>query len=393
MRGLLVVNKAKGWTSFDVVNYCKHALHTREVGHLGTLDPMATGVLVVTIGSATKLFDMFLNKTKKYIAKFEFGYSTDTLDAEGVVDSAVKCSNLSEIKAKFNISATYSTQPNDSSLSEDIDAGKVEPNNLNSNNNSVLASEQANDKFQANLHAQLLKEDNTLGYVCSHITQSSNDIESSGADSKSCLVDAGEEITQIRLIEGQTPTLQQIIDILPEFIGEIEQMPPKYSAKKIQGRKACDLARAGKEVELKPAKVRIESLKILDYANNILTLEIVCGAGTYIRSLGRDIALKLNSLATMVELIRTQVGKFDLENSVNVKDQGINLQNYILPIDSVFCDLPTLDNVNDVKRLTNGQTIICPFVDGEYRMYLDGQFVGIATAKNNHIKMSKYFKL
>ena len=87
MRGILLVNKRQGWTSFDAVNFCKRVFGTREVGHLGTLDPMATGVLAVTVGSANKLFDMFLNKTKTYVAEFTFGYITDTLDAEGQVEN------------------------------------------------------------------------------------------------------------------------------------------------------------------------------------------------------------------------------------------------------------------------------------------------------------------
>lgn len=281
MRGLLVINKAKGWTSFDVVNYCKHTLKTREVGHLGTLDPMATGVLVVTVGSATKLFDMFLNKTKKYVAKFEFGYSTDTLDAEGEIEN--KTDNL--------------------------------------------------------------------------------------------------------------PTLEQIKQVLPLFLGQIEQIPPKYSAKKIKGQKAYDLARSGKDFELKPAKITINNLKILDYSNNILTIEIECGAGTYIRSLGRDIALKLNSLATMIELTRTQVGDFLIENSIDIKDKNIDIEKRILHIDSVFYNLPTLDKVEDVSRLLNGQTLIAPIDDGDYAMYMNGEFVGIATAKDQHLKMSKFFKI
>lgn len=343
MRGLLVVNKAKGWTSFDVVNYCKHALHTREVGHLGTLDPMATGVLVVTIGSATKFFDMFLNKTKKYIAKFEFGYSTDTLDADGKIEYALKGSNLAEIEANLTKLASCSTTAR----------------NCENRSNSV--------------------GENILSGKSENLTNISS------------LQNADNEVAQF--IDGQIPTLEQISSILPRFIGEIEQMPPKYSAKKIQGKKACDLARAGKQVELKPAKVNIKSLKILNYFNKILTLEIECGAGTYIRSLGRDIALKLNSLATMIELTRTEVGVFKLENSINIKQDGVRLEDYILPIDSVFNNLSTLDNVDNVKRLLNGQTLIRPLKDGEYKMYLDGQFIGIAVSKDEHIKMNKYFKL
>jgi len=282
MRGILLVNKRQGWTSFDAVNFCKRVFNTRVVGHLGTLDPMATGVLAVTVGSATKLFDMFLNKTKTYVAEFAFGYSTDTLDAEGEIDT--RCDII--------------------------------------------------------------------------------------------------------------PTLDEIKAILPDFVGEIEQMPPKYSAKKIGGKKAYDLARSGIEFELKPSKVVIKSINILDYNSGILKLEITCGAGTYIRSLGRDIALKLNTLATMTSLVRTQLGNFKLEDCIDIKDStNEDIQSKLLPIDSVFSNLPTLDDAVIVKRLINGQTVITDVLDGEYRLYLDNQFVAIATAKHKHIKMSKFFKI
>ncbi len=282
MRGILLVNKRQGWTSFDVVNFCKRVFGTREIGHLGTLDPMATGVLAVTVGSATKLFDMFLNKTKTYVAEFTFGYSTDTLDAEGQVEN--KCDII--------------------------------------------------------------------------------------------------------------PTLEQIQQVLPAFIGEIEQMPPKYSAKKINGKKAYDLARSGKDFELKPSKVTIHNLKILDYSNGVLKLEIECGAGTYIRSLGRDIALKLNSLATMTSLVRTKLGAWNIEDCIDVKDNTNEfIMSKLLPIDSVFNNLSTLDDVEMVKRLLNGQTVVVDIKDGDYRLYKDNGFVAIATAKDKHIKMSKYFKI
>lgn len=281
MRGILLVNKRQGWTSFDAVNFCKRVFNTRVVGHLGTLDPMATGVLAVTVGSATKLFDMFLNKTKTYVAEFAFGYSTDTLDAEGQIEN--RCDTI--------------------------------------------------------------------------------------------------------------PTLEQIKDVLPDFQGEIEQIPPKYSAKKIGGKKAYDLAREGKEFELKPSKVTIHNLKILDYTNGVLKLEIECGAGTYIRSLGRDIALKLNSLATMTSLVRTKLGSWNIEDCIDIKDNTNEyIQSRLLPIDSVFVNLDTLDNAEMVNRLLNGQTIIADLTDGDYKLYKDNEFVAIATAKDKHIKMTKYFK-
>lgn len=281
MRGILLVNKRQGWTSFDAVNFCKRVFNTRVVGHLGTLDPMATGVLAVTVGSANKLFDMFLNKTKTYVAEFTFGYSTDTLDAEGQIED--RC---------------------------DI-----------------------------------------------------------------------------------VPTFEQIENVLPKFQGEIEQMPPKYSAKKIGGKKAYDLARSGKEFELKPSRVTIHNLKILDYANGVLKLEIECGAGTYIRSLGRDIATSLNTLATMTSLVRTKLGGWNIEDCIDIKDNTNEfIQSKLLPIDSVFDSFCTLDNVEMVNRLLNGQTVIADLKDGGYRLYKDNEFVAIATAKDKHIKMSKYFK-
>ncbi len=282
MRGILLVNKRQGWTSFDAVNFCKRVFATREIGHLGTLDPMATGVLAVTVGSATKLFDMFLNKTKTYIAEFTFGYTTDTLDAEGVV----------------------------------------------------------------------------------------------------------ERRTDV------IPILEDIKSILPEFVGEIEQIPPKYSAKKINGKKAYDLAREGKEFELKPSKVTIHNLKIINYNDSVLKLEIECGAGTYIRSLGRDIALKLNTLATMTSLVRTKLGNFDINDCIDIKDNNNEfIYSKLLPMDSVFNNLSTLDDVGIVKRLLNGQTLITDLKDSDYRLYLNNEFVAIATAKDKHIKMTKFFKV
>lgn len=282
MRGIILINKRQGWTSFDAVNFCKRVFGTREVGHLGTLDPMATGVLAVTVGSANKLFDIFLNKTKTYIAEFTFGYSTDTLDTEGQVED--RCDII--------------------------------------------------------------------------------------------------------------PTLAQIESVLPDFMGEIEQIPPKYSAKKIGGKKAYDLARNGQEFELKPSKVTIHNLKILDYNSGVLKLEIKCGAGTYIRSLGRDIALKLNTLATMTNLVRTKLGAWDIKDCIDIKDNTNEfIQSKLLPIDSVFNNLNTLDDVGVVNRLLNGQTVIADLKNGDYRLYKDNQFVAIATAKDKHVKMSKYFKV
>ncbi|MCQ2556296.1 MAG: tRNA pseudouridine(55) synthase TruB, partial [Clostridia bacterium] len=187
MKGILPINKPIGWTSFDVCNKLKHLLKTPKIGHLGTLDPMASGVLLVTVGKATKLFDLFQEKHKTYLAKFKFGYLTDSLDATG----------------------------------------------------------------------NILKEN------------------------------------------GLIPTEEEILSVLPKFVGEINQIPPQFSAKSINGKRAYDLARDGKTVDLKPCKVTIYNIKLLNYANAELTLQIECGSGTYIRSIGRDIATELDTFGTM----------------------------------------------------------------------------------------------
>ena len=211
-KGIIPINKPKDWTSFDVVNKLKYKVKPLKVGHLGTLDPMATGVLLVTVGKATKLFDLMQEKTKTYVATFEFGYLTDTLDATGTT------------------------------------------------------------------------------------TETTESI----------------------------PTKEEILSVLPKFIGKIDQIPPKYSAKSVNGVRAYDLARQNIEFELKPKIVEIFNLNLLSYENGSLTLEISCGSGTYIRSIGRDLAKEVNSLATMTSLTRTKVGNFALEDCVKIE----NLDNF-----------------------------------------------------------------
>ncbi|MBO5955055.1 MAG: tRNA pseudouridine(55) synthase TruB, partial [Clostridia bacterium] len=212
-KGIIPINKPEGWTSFDVVNKLKYKLKPLKVGHLGTLDPMATGVLLVTIGKATKLFDLMQEKKKTYVATFEFGYLTDTLDKTGQI---------------------------------------------------------------------LQKTD-------------------------------------------QIPTIDAILQVLPKFIGKISQIPPKYSAKSINGKRAYEMARQNIDFELKPKEVEIFDVKLLSYVNGSLTLEITCGSGTYIRSIGRDIASELKTLATMTHLIRTKVGSFSVDNCLDIQ----NIENIV----------------------------------------------------------------
>ena len=278
-KGVIVVNKPADWTSFDVVNKIKRLLCLSRVGHLGTLDPMATGVLLVTIGKATKLFDIMQEKKKTYIATFNFGEETDTLDSTGKI--------------------------------------------INSNKKVVTRK----------------------------------DIES----------------------------------ILNKFIGKISQIPPKYSAKSVNGVRAYTLARKNEDFVLSPKVVKIYELRIIDFNDNILTLEIVCGSGTYIRALGRDIAYMLNTYATMTSLIRTKVSKFDLNQAVDINSlTKENINNYILPIDSVLdCDNIEFSVIN-TKKLLNGQIVKTDIKDGTYKLNDELDTVALIQVHNGNAKMSLF---
>ena len=208
---VLFFNKPLYWTSFDLVKKIRHNIQKSrnikklKVGHAGTLDPLASGVLIVCTGKKTKLIDTYQFQTKEYIATLKLGETTASFDLETEVDG------------------TYKTE---------------------------------------------------------HITRS--------------------------LIE-QT---------LPKFVGRIEQVPPIFSAVKVEGRRAYDLARKGEEVILKPKILVIDEIELLDFENNILKIRVVCSKGTYIRALARDIGEALLSGAHLIGLIRTRIGDVRLEDCV-----------------------------------------------------------------------------
>ena len=279
LKGILPVNKPQGWTSFDVVNKIKHIIYQKglKIGHLGTLDPMATGVLLVTVGKATKLFDLMQQKSKTYLATFEFGYETDTLDATGT-----------KVSESLNL-----------------------------------------------------------------------------------------------------PTRQQIEEILPSFIGQIEQMPPKYSAKSINGKRAYDLARANQQFDLKPCKVNIYDLDIIDFSKNCLTLKVVCGSGTYIRAIGRDIAEKLKTFATMTSLIRTDIDNFNIKNCVNI--QSINEQNIaenMFKIKNVLSQPVLKLGQTETGKILNGQSVKIEKDDGLYQLIGENDTIALVQIKDFNAKMS-----
>ena len=278
--GFFNVDKPSGIVSSTVVNKLKW-LTGVPCGHMGTLDPLASGVLPVGVGNAARLFDYFLEKEKEYIAEFTFGVDSDTLDSTGVLN-----------------------------------------------------------------------------------------------------------------VGGRIPNEQEIADVLPAFFGDIMQVPPKYSAKNVNGRRGYELARAGVEFELAAKKVHIYGMEILGKSEekaDTYRIKIRCGGGTYIRSLARDIAAALGTKAVMSSLLRTQSGVFTLEKSIPFsfleKDPSVKeLQKYLIPTESVLPFEELFLTEKQAEKLYNGQRIAVEQTDGLYKIYKDGGFYGIAEVSNGLAK-------
>lgn len=254
INGLINVNKEAGWTSFDVVAKLRGITGQRKIGHTGTLDPDATGVLPVALGRATKIVELLASERKTYRAEMLLGVDTDTQDISGAVlrRSGVACSE-EEVRA--------------------------------------------------------------------------------AAES---------------------------------FLGEQMQVPPMYSALKVNGKKLYELAREGKVIERKPRPVSFYAIRILSADLPRVTLEVTCSRGTYIRTLCHDIGEKLGCGACMSELTRTQVGPFRLEDARTVEQIGKlaaagALQEAIIPLDRMFESLPALRLPEEYdKKLHNGNAFAIP---------------------------------
>lgn len=272
--GVISVNKPTGVMSTAVVNGVKR-LAGVPCGHLGTLDPLATGVLPVAVGNATRLFDTFLKKKKEYIAEFTFGLSSDTLDSTGTIERG-----------------------------------------------------------------------------------------------------------------GRVPSEDEIRLALPSLCGKVMQVPPKYSAKNVGGKRGYDLARAGVEFTLAPKEVEIFSIELLGKSDNenAYRFRIVCGAGTYIRSIARDLADKIGTNALMSALTRTKSGAFTIENSVPFDElTEETLEKFLIPTENLLpyekLTFPETDNVFcGVRKATEKP-------DGLYRVYRGNAFYGVAEAENGTVKV------
>lgn len=228
--GLIIVNKPKGLTSHDVVEEIRNLFPKVKVGHTGTLDPLATGVLLVCIGKATKLSQILVKYSKEYVAEIELGYETDTLDSYGEIVKKISRNELNKKLEKIRYNETLSGQ--------------------DFNNDSYVNLEK----------------------------------------------------------------------VLTKFTGEINQIPPIYSAIKFNGEKLYKIARRGEEIEIKPKKVKIYKIQLIDIIkNSILKIKVNCSSGTYIRALARDIGIKLTTYATLTNLVRTRIGNYKIEDSYKLE--------------------------------------------------------------------------
>ncbi len=250
--GVLVVDKPIGMTSHDVVQIIRRGTGIRRAGHTGTLDPRASGVLVVLIGPAVRLSEYVSASDKRYQATIRLGSATDTYDAEGVVTSSGPIENITE---------------------------------------------------------------------------------------------------------------EQFVDTLQTFIGEIEQVPPPYSAVKVQGRKAYEMAREGEEVELAPRKIQVYSLDLLEWDSPEAVVDVFCSSGTYVRSLANDLGSALGCGAHLVGLRRTKSGRFTLRDAVPLRRlqeafTAGNWYKYLIPAAEALGDWPSVElDADQVELIRHGHRV------------------------------------
>lgn len=282
--GIILINKEKLYTSNDVVRKIKKILNTK-IGHTGTLDPNATGVLPLLIGDATKVSKYLINHDKEYIATLQLGVKTTTADIEGQV----------------------------------IEEREVDK--------SVLNEKNVNEKLQL-------------------------------------------------------------------FIGKQEQVPPIYSAIKVNGKKLYQYARNGEKVDIEPRNIEIYNIKLIkiNVKDNQIIFDVKCSKGTYIRTLCENIAEKLNSIGYMKELNRVQVGKFNIKDAITISEFEKEIDNKdfssIIKPEEIFENNPSIDlKENEYAQYINGVPLLKESNnDGVYRVYLNKKFTGIGIIENNKLK-------
>ena len=278
MDGILVVNKPAGYTSHDIVSKIRKQLNIKKVGHTGTLDPLATGVLPILLGNGTKLSKYMINHDKEYIATIRLGEKTESGDLEGKVIEQKEVPSFSK---------------------------------------------------------------------------------------------------------------EQIIEVLNNFKGKQEQIPPMYSAIKVNGKKLYEYARNGEMVVVEPRKIEIYNIELMEYHLKEIKFKVACSKGTYIRSLCEDVAEKLGTVGTMSELNRTQVGEFRIENAISIDDienSQIVKQRIITP-EKLFLENEKIELTQvELVKFLNGMKLSKNYENGLYRIYVEKNFIGIGQVSSNMLK-------
>lgn len=279
MNGILLVNKEKGMTSFEVIEKLKEKFNLKKIGHSGTLDPLGKGLLIILINEATKI-NNYISYPKEYLIEIKFGIATDTDDMEGKI-----------IKER------------------------PVPDNLE----------------------------------------------------------------------------EKIKNILPEFIGEIMQVPPKYSAIKKNGEKFYELARAGAEFEVNPKKVNIYSIELKKVNKDTVSLLVTCSTGTYMRSLARDIGEKIGSAGVLSDLTRTKIGKFKIEDSFKL-DEISSIEDKLISIKDALYDIPEIKlNEKQFEIIKNGNPLSLEncFEQGIVKLTFNNNVIAIGSIWGGIIKVKR----
>lgn len=282
MVGFINIIKPKGKSSAYAVTAVKKRFNC-PCGHMGTLDPMASGVLPIGLGKSSRLFDYLLDKEKTYVARFKFGFTTDTLDVTG------------EVTDRCNV----------------------------------------------------------------------------------------------------IPSIEQINNVLPKFVGEIDQIPPKYSAKCIDGKRGYQLARKGVEFTLPPKKVTILSAVCKGQTDiDEFEFEFIVKGGTYIRSLARDIANEVGTLGVMSSLDRTKAGVFDYSNGVTIEQlfDSENPEKFLIAPDTTINFEKLILTEKQATKILNGVYENYGFKDGTYRVYNGEQFWGVGVTQDGVLRIKSYVR-
>ncbi|MCM1325080.1 MAG: tRNA pseudouridine(55) synthase TruB [Bacteroidales bacterium] len=286
INGIINIYKTPGFTSHDVVAKMRGICGQKKIGHTGTLDPQATGVLPVCLGSATKVCDMLTDRDKEYVAELLLGVKTDTQDTTGCV------------------------------------------------------------------------------------------LETS-------------------IVGGETFSVERITEAIMGFMGSYEQLPPMYSAVKVNGKKLYELAREGREVERRTRTVTIHDLEILEIHLPVVKFRVECSKGTYIRTLCADIGEKLSCGGAMQSLVRTKAGGFLLEDAITLdelqklKDAG-RLKEAVMPVDSVFSVYPALHVSGEGRKLLENGNPFMPEQTLEGEVFAAGQWVRIYREDNSFAAIYAY---